>query len=290
MKGISVIKAVMLIAVSWVCSAQAVEPPLTLDVYQADSNSFYVSSVLVTGKTEAALIDAQFTRADAHQIVARILRSGKKLTTIYISHGDPDYYFGLEVITQAFPQAKVYATEKTREHIQATVQKKLAFWGPKLGANGPSQVVLPERLPGNSFTVDGEVLNVVGLEKHPAHTYVWIPSIKAVVGGVPVYNQVHLWIADAATQQQRQQWLSILESISALRPETVIAGHAMPDTPRTLAGVMFTRHYLLNYEKALASVEHSKALIRLINQQYPDVGLPIALEIGAKVATGEMQW
>ena len=32
-------------------------------------------------------------------------------------------------------------------------------------------------------------------------------QIKAVVGGVPVYNQVHLWIADAATQQQRQQWL-----------------------------------------------------------------------------------
>lgn len=39
----------------------------TLKVYNASENSFGVASVIVTGKTEAVLIDAQFTLADAEK-------------------------------------------------------------------------------------------------------------------------------------------------------------------------------------------------------------------------------
>lgn len=270
--------------------AYASDAPLKLDVYQADENSFHVSSVLVTGVTEAALIDAQFTRADAHQVVAKILRSGKKLTTIYVSHGDPDYYFGLEVIQQAFPKAKVYATQETLNHINATLQKKLDFWGPKLGTNGPKDVVIPEVLKGDSFTVDGQEIKIVGLEKHAKRTFVWIPSIKSVVGGVPVYANVHLWMADAATTEKRQLWFEILDEITALKPEVVVPGHATKNTSKTLEAVEFSRGYLKDYEQELEVADNSKALIDAMSKKYPNASLAIALEIGAKVSKGEMKW
>ena len=38
---------------------------LKLQVYNASENSFGVASVIVSGKTDAVLIDAQFTLADA---------------------------------------------------------------------------------------------------------------------------------------------------------------------------------------------------------------------------------
>ncbi|MEO6117057.1 MAG: MBL fold metallo-hydrolase, partial [Pseudolysinimonas sp.] len=78
------------------------------------------SAVLVTGETEALLVDAGFTRADGHRLVAAVLDSGKTLTTVFVSHADPDFYFGLEVVADAFPDAKLVATPLVIEHIESS--------------------------------------------------------------------------------------------------------------------------------------------------------------------------
>src|SRR4029079_18953435 len=78
---------------------------LTYSVIDAADSSLNKTSVLVTGETEALVVDAAFTRADGHRIVAEGLDSGKRLTTVLVSAGDPDFYFGAEVITDAFPEA-----------------------------------------------------------------------------------------------------------------------------------------------------------------------------------------
>src|SRR6188768_2886305 len=98
---------------------------LNVKVYNASENSFGVASVIVSGKTDAVLIDAQFTLAEAEKVAQEIKAGGKKLTTIYVSHGDPDFYFGLEVFKKYFPEVTVYASPSTVEHIKATSQKKL---------------------------------------------------------------------------------------------------------------------------------------------------------------------
>lgn len=80
---------------------------LTLDIYNpGDASVFPVSSEIIYGDKDAVLIDAQFQKNDAQALVDKIKASGKNLTYIYISHSDPDFYFGLDVITEAFPNAK----------------------------------------------------------------------------------------------------------------------------------------------------------------------------------------
>lgn len=44
------------------------------------------------------------------------------------------------------------------------------------------------------------------------------------------------------------------------------------------------------FEQALAKVSNAEALIAEMNARYPNAELVVALEIGAKVAKGEMQW
>ncbi|HHW4678424.1 MAG TPA: MBL fold metallo-hydrolase [Xylella sp.] len=81
---------------------------LKIEVFNLGEHSlFAVSSLLVTGNKEALLIDTEFSAADARQLVEKIKAAGKRLTTIYISHGDPDYYFGLDIVHAAFPDARV---------------------------------------------------------------------------------------------------------------------------------------------------------------------------------------
>lgn len=282
--------AMLAFAVAGAAVAQEA-PALNLKVYNADGNSFHVNSILVSGKQDAMLIDAQFTRADAHRFVAEVLASGKTLKTVYVSHGDPDYYFGLEVIKAEFPDVKVYASAPTIAWIQNTVQKKVAFWGPKLGTNAPHAPVIPEALPKEGLALEGQKLEVVGLDGElPGHSFVWIPSIKAVVGGVNVFGGLHVWTADTQTKAERAAWVKTLDRIEALKPATVIPGHARDLGQSGVEAVRYTRTYLQRFETELDKAPDSAALIESMKRLYPDAGLDIALSIGAKVNKGEIKW
>ena len=57
-----------------------------------------------------------------------------------------------------------------------------------------------------------------------------------------------------------------------------------------VSAVVYTRDYLLAFEEALAKAADSAALIQAMTQRYPNAGLAPALQIGAKVAKGEMKW
>jgi glyoxylase-like metal-dependent hydrolase (beta-lactamase superfamily II) len=262
-----------------------------LEVYNASENSFGVASVIVSGKTDAVLIDAQFTLEDAEKVAGEIKKSGKKLTTIYVSHGDPDFYFGLEVFKKYFPEVTVYAAPATVEHIKATAQKKLEVWGERLGKGITSNVVLPQVLKGNSIELEGEKLEIIGLEEFPSKTFVWIPSAKAVVGGINVFGTTfHLWMADAQTADARKQWINVLDKIEALQPVIVVPAHAKSESAFDLSAVQHTKSYIQVYEEVLKTNKTSETLIAALKGKYPALTFDIALQIGAKVNTGEMKW
>jgi glyoxylase-like metal-dependent hydrolase (beta-lactamase superfamily II) len=276
-------------------AAQAAQP-LKLDVYNPGTKSMFpVSSEIVTGQTEAVLIDAQFQRNDAEALVQKIKATGKKLTTVYISHSDPDYYFGLDVIQAAFPDAKIVATPQTVAAIQASKDGKLAHWGPILKDNAPKALVVPQPLAGDSLTLEGRKIQVVGLDgPTPERSFAWIPSLKAVVGGIPVSANIHVWVADTQTPESRRDWIKTLGRIEALHPKTVVPGHYLPNAdgsaPYSLASVKFTRSYLQAFETEAAKAKDSAALIAAMKKRYPKLEDASSLELGAKVIKGEMKW
>ena len=248
--------------------------------------------MLVSGKTDAVLLDTGFTRADALRIAAMVLDSKKTLKTVYISQADPDYYFGIEVIKQYFPEAKVVTTAPTLKKIQATLANKLQVWGPRMGVNAPKSVPLPEVLPGNTITLEDQTLEIRGLDDSlPHRSYVWIPSIKTIAGGVNVYAGLHLWTADAQSVQERADWAKKLGTMAALQSHD---GDPRPQPSRarstTLSQLAWSQSYLVRYEQELPKAANSGALIEAMKKAYPDAGLGIALEIGAKVNKGEMKW
>lgn len=271
--------------------AHAQTAPLTLKVYNADEHSFHVNSVLVSGKTDAVLLDTGFTRADALRIAAMVLDSRKTLKTIYISQADPDFYFGIDVLKSYFPDVKVVATAATVKKIEATLPTKLAFWPPKMGANAPKSVSVPEVLAGNTITLEGQTLEIRGTDDRlPHRSYVWIPAIQAVVGGVNVFAGLHVWTADAASAEDRAAWLKKLSDITALKPAVVVPGHSASGASQDVSQVAYTQAYLQRWDAELKKAHDSATLIGAMKAAYPSAGLGIALDIGAKVATGEMKW
>lgn len=290
----SSLRRVLLVAALGVFAghAAAAPAPLALEVYNPGATAIFpVSSVLVTGAKDAILIDAQFGKSQAEQLVEKVRASGKRLTTIYISHGDPDYYFGLDTLTKAFPEAKVLASAPTVAHIKATVAGKLAFWGPQMGPDKPAKTLVPQVLEGHRLMLEGHPLEVVGLDgPQPDRSFVWIPSIKAVVGGVVVAQNLHVWMADTQTAQSHRDWLATLAKIEQLQPRTLVPGHYLGESSRDLAAVRFTAQYIQAFDAEAAKAGSAAELINAMNKRYPNLGEESSLELSAKVAKGEMKW
>ncbi|WP_316192283.1 MULTISPECIES: MBL fold metallo-hydrolase [unclassified Bradyrhizobium] len=274
-------------------SGRAAGSKLVWTHFPAGPNGFFRAPVLLRGPTEALLIDGGFNYPDGRAVAAAIKASGKTLTAIYISQSDPDYYFSLKPIREAFPGVKVIAATTTIEAIKGNVEKKLAVWGPQLKENGPqtmADIVLPEPFDGPSLSVDGETIEIVAAEGLANRRYLWVPSLAAVFGGVMIFSGVHVWTADTQSKEQRAAWIATLDKIAARAPTVVVAGHAVADAATDLSGVRHTKSYLIAFEDELAKAKDAAALKAAMEAKFPGLGMGVALDIGAKVAKGEMKW
>ena len=251
-----------------------------------------MNSTLVYGEKEAMVIDAGFTRADALRIAANVLDSGKELKTIYVSQADPDYYFGVETLKEIFPTAEVVTTPAVLAKINAKLAGKIAFWGPKMGANAPRTPVLPKAISGTTLTVDGQTVEIRGATGALGHRpYAWIPSIKAVVGNIGVFGtNMHVWTADTQTVAERSAWVAQLDEMAALQPAMVVPGHMPAGTALDASNVTYTKGYLRAFEKNAAATKTSAELIDAMKKAYPAAPMGLSLDIGAKVNKGEMKW
>jgi glyoxylase-like metal-dependent hydrolase (beta-lactamase superfamily II) len=266
---------------------------LTWTHFPAGENGFFRAPVLVSGAKEAILIDAGFTFPDGRALADAIKASGKTLTTVYVSQSDPDYYFGLTPIKAAFPQVKVIAASDTITAIKGSVEKKLATWGPQLKENGPqtlADVVIPDAFDGNVLHLEGQAIDIVDADGLANRRYLWAPSLNAIFGGVMVFSGTHVWTADTATAEARALWVKNLDAMAARKPATVVAGHLAQNAAIDASALAFTRSYLLAFEEELTKAGDSAALIAAMTRRYPDLGMDIALQIGAKVAKNEMKW
>jgi glyoxylase-like metal-dependent hydrolase (beta-lactamase superfamily II) len=69
-----------------------------------------ISSTLISGKRDAVLVDTFFTVEQADILVDWVAASGKNLTTIYVTHGHGDHFFGIGALLDRFPNARAVAT------------------------------------------------------------------------------------------------------------------------------------------------------------------------------------
>jgi len=281
-------------AILGVKNAMAATTQLTWKHFPAGEHGFFRAPVLISGASEAVLIDGGFTLPDGKALAEAIKASGKKLTTIYISQSDPDYYFSLAPIKAAFPAAKVIAASATIAAIKGNVEKKLATWGPQLKENGPqalTDIVMPEAFDGRSLTLEGQTIELADAADGLANRrYIWVPSLNAIFGGVLLFSGVHVWTADTQSAEARAAWVKTLDAMAARKPAVVVPGHMVPSAATDASAIRYTRDYLVAFEEELAKTADSAALIAAMTKRYPNAGMGVALQIGAKVAKGEMKW
>jgi len=259
---------------------------LHLQVFTSPPEGIAVNSTLVYGDKDAILIDTQFRLSDAHRLVATILESKKNLTTVYVTHPHPDHYFGLVVIRQAFPNARFVALPKVVDGIKSSWEGRVKAWKPQYGDNIPSNPIIPDALEGNTLTLEGETLQIFGpLQGDSAgdNSYVWIPSLKAIVGGDTLFSGTHFVYAPM-TAAQKNDWMSVIDQMAALKPEAVIPGHQIAGAPNDASVLVFMKKYMQDSDAAQAASKSADEFSAKMKAAYPKLGIEALLNISASAA------
>ena len=84
-------------------------PTVTSDLPPGTKQQMWSPISSTYGKRDAVLVDAFITVEQADALVDWVEASGKNLTTIYVTHGHGDHFFGIGALLDLFPNARAVA-------------------------------------------------------------------------------------------------------------------------------------------------------------------------------------
>jgi glyoxylase-like metal-dependent hydrolase (beta-lactamase superfamily II) len=275
---------------------------LTLDVYNSGYKSIASivpgwpegkqatwpasTATLISGDTDAVLVDALLTNDEADALVDFIRKSGKNLTTVYVTHGHGDHFFGLPAILRAFPRAKAVALpEVIPGCLGQTTADLMAFWNATFPGQLPAERVIPEALGGNTLLLEDHELRFVNVGQSDTHpsSVVHIPDLDAVVGGDVAYNGIHMWMQQT-DHDARIGWLKALDVIEGLAPRVLVAGHKDPSgSDEDVAGTLAdSRKYIRDFDEAVASSTTPAEVVEKVMAEHKGRGNEYTLWFGAQ--------
>jgi glyoxylase-like metal-dependent hydrolase (beta-lactamase superfamily II) len=231
-----------------------------------------LASTLIVGEHDAVLVDAPFTREQVARVGDWIERSGKRLTHIYATHGHGDHWFGTDLLMRRFPGPIAYATEGTIRlmHQQAT-QGRGELWDVDFPGLIPDSPVVYQPIPAEGFELEGHRLVAVetGHTDTDDTTVLHVPVIGLVVAGDVAYNGVHQYLLESAGGGI-EAWLKAIDTVAALQPRAVVAGHKNKDLPDDPVILEQTRDYLLDARRLLADKPSPRQFYDQMIDLYPD--------------------
>jgi glyoxylase-like metal-dependent hydrolase (beta-lactamase superfamily II) len=232
-----------------------------------------IASTLIYGKRDAVLVDAFMTDKQANELADWVAANGKNLTTIYVTHGHGDHWFGIATLLERFPNARAVATPDVvkvmRQHASPEILEKV--WKVSFPGQIPERLLIAEELKGNVIDLEGDELVAVELGHTDTDhtTCLNVPSIGLVAAGDAVYNDVHLYLAES-NAKSRRQWIAALDKTESLNPRAVIASHKRPGRADSPQIIEETRQYIRDFDQLAETTTTAQELYDKMLELYPN--------------------
>ena len=263
------------------------EPTVTDDLPPGAQQRLWspISATLISGDRDAVLVDTLLTVGQARDLADWVGTHGKNLTSIYVTHGHGDHWFGLSVILDRFPHARAFAVPAVIEQMRqwSTPEVLASFWNSRFPGQIPDHIVLADPLPNHTIDLEGHDLVAVELGHTDTDktTCLHIPAFGLVIAGDAAYNDVHFYLAESS-QEGRRDWIAALDTIESLHPQAVIAGHKRADRYDDPGIIEETRQYIRDFDRIAQITKTARELYEQVLALYPDRVNPGALWSSAR--------
>lgn len=231
-----------------------------------------LATTLISGTTDAVLVDPPFTIEQTRRVGDWIERSGKRPTSVYITHGHGDHWFGTSLLTERFPDMRVYATEGTIQAMRASVARRERSWDLMFPGQIPDTPVTAQPVPDDGLALEGHPLHAieVGHSDSDNTSVLHMPALGLVVAGDVAYNNVHQYLGEGGFDGGIDAWLHAIDTVRALEPASVVAGHKDPDRPDDPGILDETADYLITAREVMAEKRTSREFFDEMTRRYPD--------------------
>ena len=232
-----------------------------------------MAATLIYGSEDAVLVNGFMTVKQASDLADWVASKERNLTTIYITHGHGDHWFGVGTLLERFPGAKAVAMPNAVEVMRrnASPEALNSVWEAAFPGQIPVKLVIAQELGVNAIDLEGQRLVAVevGHTDTDHTTFLHVPSIGLVVAGDVAYNDVHLYLAES-NAQNRREWVAALDTIESLNPRTVIASHKRPGSPDDPKIIEETRQYIRDFDRLTETTGTAQELYDAMLQLYPN--------------------
>jgi len=242
--------------------------PVKIHSYLSPLDGFHVNTQMIEGPTAVVIFDGQLLLPYADEVASYVQGLGKPVDRIILSHAHTDHWSGLQVLTERFPDARVFALDGVADQLRARGSARLDSFRPIYGDRIATKVTIPtetvteglQRIDGITYDfkrfVDAEAdLQLVAL----------LPEQKVLMAFDLVFspNEHAFTVVD-----HFDHWMIILESLKALQGyDTITIGH---DTPVNRSAIDSTIVYVKRAKEIHAASADAKTYSESLKAAFPD--------------------
>src|ERR1700737_676186 len=242
--------------------------PVKIHSYLSPADGLQVNTQMIEGPNAVVIFDGQLLLPYADEVASYVQGLGKPVDRIILSHAHTDHWSGLQILTERFPDARVFALEGVADQLRARGSARLDSFRPIYGDRIATKVTIPtETITEGLQRIDGITYDFKRFVDAEADLQLaaLLPEQKVLMAFDLVFspNEHAFTVVD-----HFDHWMIVLEQLKALQDyDTITIGH---DTPVHRSAIDSTITYVERAREIHAASADAKTYSETLKAAFPE--------------------
>src|SRR3984893_3216418 len=243
--------------------------PVKIHSYLSPLDGFHVNTQMIEGPTAVVMFDGQLLLPYADEVASYVRGLGKPVDRIILSHAHTDHWGGLQILTERFPDARVFALDGIADQVRVRGPARLDGLRRTYGDKAATKVTVPtETITEGLQRIDGvtyDFKRFVDAESD-LQLAALLPEQRVLMAFDLVFSPNQHAFTGA---NHFDHWMIVLESLKALQGyDTITIGH---DTPVHRSAIDSTITYVKRAKEIHAASADAKTYSESLKAAFPDL-------------------
>jgi metal-dependent hydrolase (beta-lactamase superfamily II) len=247
--------------------------------YLSPADGLLVNTQMIEGPNAVVIFDGQLLLPYAEEVASYVQTLRKPVDRIILSHAHTDHWAGLQVLTERFPDVRVFALDGIADQVRARGPARLGGLRRTYGERAPTKVTVPTETMGEGLQrIDGVTYDFKRFldAESDLQLAALLPEQKVLMAFDLVFSPNEHAFTGA---NHFDHWMIVLESLKVLEGYDVITiGH---DTPVDRSAIDSTMTYVKRAKEIHAASADAKTYSENLKAAFPELRQAAFVDLSA---------